>query len=163
MTNDKKFTSPWLCVKSDLKRKIPTVHASPLLASRIYYLRDIGTPTGSFDHIKNMINSALSCCMSGLSGLTRNVFNSKHQRIDLSVSVKNSLTLPRNSLRNIISGNWSRMYGFSFRLFSDYISYCRLANSSMTFCIRDSKRRANMRQPRHLVYATINGATSNFS
>ena len=27
----RKFATPWLCVRSDIKRKIPIVHASPYL------------------------------------------------------------------------------------------------------------------------------------
>ena len=33
MTYERNFATPWLCVRSDLKSKIPIVHASPYLAT----------------------------------------------------------------------------------------------------------------------------------
>ena len=39
-TEENKFATPWLCVKSNLKSKIPIAHASLLLVST-YYIQAI--------------------------------------------------------------------------------------------------------------------------
>ena len=39
-TGGRKSTTPWLCVRSDLKWKIPIVHASPYLAA-VFFVPEI--------------------------------------------------------------------------------------------------------------------------
>ena len=131
--------------------------------SRICYPVVIGTPTGSLDLVKIIIHSVLS---------RRNArfvcFDAKHVYLQTPmdwpeyVRIKLS-NIPKNSLRNIISRNWSRMDGFTLRFSVDAMAYHSLEKSPITCCLCDFRRRDTTRQPWHLVSGAINGAPSNLS
>ena len=144
--------------KEDLNRTCITVSGI-----RICYKGDIGMPTGYLDLVKLIINSVLSRRNARFFFFDLKIFISKPQWIDLSMCAKNYQTFHKNSLSNIISHNWSIIYGFIFRFSGVAMAYRSQEGSPMTCCVCILRRRDTTSQPQHLVSGAINGAPYNFS
>ena len=131
--------------------------------SRIYYPGNIGTPTGSLDLVKLMINSVLSRRNAPFFCFDFKKLSPNPNGSTWVCAQKNYQIFHKNSLRNIISRDWSRMDRFILRFSGVAMAYRSQAGLPVTCCVCVLIRRDTKKQTQHLVYGAINGAPSNFS
>ena len=124
--------------------------------SQIYYPVDVGTPTGSLDLVKLIINSVLSRHNAHFFCFDLKTSTSKSRWKDLSMCAQNSHISHQNSLKNNLTQSVQNGWIYFEILRSCY----GLPQSGRLhiFRSRDTKR-----QPQHLVSGAINGAPFNLS
>ena len=129
--------------------------------SQICYPGDVGTPTGSLDFVKLIINSVLLRCNSRFFSFDLKTFTSKPQWKDPNICASRSRLSHKNSLSNTTLQKQTKMAGSILRSSAVVMAYRNQADLPITSWAPILRRRVITKTPQHLAYGAISVVPSN--